>query len=165
MKKRYVLIIIIIAISVSGVLIWRFRKLSALKVIPLDAASISRVLASAMITDLKSGKSSLYYLDDSERYDEEVKEILKILDSSGYRRDFRDLRPWGVRSVSSDKNYDGRVLRIFFSDGSHAAELDFMSSSLLTVMADGKTTRVYHPLNQNTFNELIEYVQTNGAEH
>ena len=70
MKKRYVLIIIIIAISVSGVLIWRFRKLSALKVIPLDAASISCVLASAMITDLKSGKSSLYYLDDSERYDE-----------------------------------------------------------------------------------------------
>ena len=82
MKKHHFLIAIIIVVIVFGMLIWRFQKLSVLNVISIDAALISDVSAGAMITDFKSGEISTYLLDDAERADQKVKEILKILDGS-----------------------------------------------------------------------------------
>ena len=165
MKKHHFLIAIIIVVIVFGMLIWRFQKLSVLNVISIDAALISDVSAGAMITDFKSGEISTYLLDDAERADQKVKEILKILDGSEYQRDCRNLLPWGVRSVSSDKNYDGRTLIVSFSDGSRAVQLHLMSCSLMLVSSSEKTNMyIYHPVNKNTFNELIEYIQTYGMK-
>ena len=165
MKKYQIFIGVIIAAVVCAMLIWRFRKLSAEDIASIDAASISNVSAGAMITDPESGKISTFLLNDTEQYDQHAKAILKILENSEYRRDYRNLLPWGIRSMSSDKSYDGRTVTVSFSDGGYVIQLQLISSSLMLVSSSDETNmHIYHPANKNTFNELNEYIQTHGVE-
>ena len=104
MRKRFIVMIIIITVFVSIMAAWRFRKLSLSDVISFDTDAITDASASAKISDFENNEIRTYLLDDAH-----MEEFSKLLDSSEYRRDYRNMLPWGVHSVSSGKNYDGRL--------------------------------------------------------
>lgn len=123
-----------------------------------------------MIQRIENGQplTVAYSLDSTELQSSESGEIADILAMSGYQQDFRNLLPWDLGYVDADKNYDGRTVILLLSIGSQKeeyAEIQFLSSSIITVFERGETGfRIYHPTNRKTMDALAEYIQTHGAE-
>ena len=107
----------------------------------------------------------LPFINDTE---ENIQEILEILASSGYRRDYRNLLPWGIDGVDSDKNYDGHrfsLLLVWGEESDNCTHIQFLSHSIIAVSAPEKPGfQIYHPTNEDTLYELVEYLQANGTK-
>ena len=86
--------------------------------------------------------------------------------TSNYQQDLRNLFPWVIDSVGSDKNYDGRTVTLSFyfqNTENKYIDLMFLSSSTVVVIKEGHAgMRIYHPTNSKTLDKLVEYLQTHG---
>ena len=168
MKKRVGLIItIVIAALIVCLLIWRFWPHSSARLLSVDENTITGFSAYAMVRRIENGQSytDTYRLDDPAQQGNTPEEIVKILAASHYQQDFRNLLPWGIDSVASDKNYDGRTvtLNFYFQNAENeSVEILFLSSSIIVVQAEKHPMRIYHPTNAQTLDKLIAYVQAHG---
>ena len=166
LKKR----IIKIAVPVVIVLIvaWRFWPRSFSKLIPYDMELVTYCIANVDIMRVSNGRlnSESYKLDDMVQGD--LEKIMELAATSGYRRDFRNLIPFGPRSLSSGKDYDGRAVNIYLFFGTEENEYD---DSIHISWTDGQMAiwgvskykaRIYHPTNSETLDYLVGYLQANG---
>ena len=163
MKKRIVIGIVIAL--VLGVLLWRFIPRSSGAVIPVDENNVTSFAAISMVGRNLAGEPdfSIYRIDSADATEENIQDFLKILKTSQYQPDFRNLLPWGGDSVSSDKNYDSRTVTVQFACGDDYLDITFHSPTLITINTkDTSGFRIYHPTNKNTITKLVEYLETHG---
>ena len=158
MKKRLGLIIaVVIAVLIVGLLVWRLW--------PQTASSLIDAKENAGMTSFSADVNSTVNGLVTYRIEGQVADdVLEILEASGYRPDFRNLLPWGTDGVSSDRNHDGRTVRVFLGyEGDYADFLFFSSSQVVVTTAEKPGYRIYHPTNRETMDKLITYLQTYGT--
>ena len=167
MKKRIGIIVTAFIISlVVGLLIWRFWPRSSSHIISIDESAFTGVSAVAMVSRLEDGApySDIYRIDPP---NDAAGDVLEVLSTSRYRPDFRNLLPWNLDSLSSGKNYDGRIVSLTFSAVNQEEQFvsfDFLSSTIVQVHIGNESGfRIYHPTNRNTIDKLVEYLQANGV--
>ena len=171
MKKRIGLAsAIVIAILIVCLLLWRFIPQSTSTLIPVSKDSITSFSANGMLENFELDQTDFYSIASSNPLSNEpenIMEAMEILATSKYQPDFRNLLPWGIDSVSSNNNYDGRMVTfsLYFQDeGSNYIEFQFLSNSIVVIRtADQTGMRIYHPTNSETFDKLVEYLQTHGV--
>lgn len=171
MKKRIGLIAVITAITIVVCLvIWRLWPHTLSDLIYLDEDSVTSLWTQANVRNFESEKSfddTYYSIDITSQQNSNLREILEILDTSDYQQDFRNLLPWDVITVHPDKNYDGTTVQLQYVWGNGSDEyvsITFLSSSIITVFEGGESGfRIYHPTNQETIYDLVEYLKTNGT--
>ncbi len=170
-KRRKLIITIIVAALVIYLPIWRFRPRSLSDLMSVEENSIKIISVTAFVFNINApglSQEDRYQLKVSEYQSNMSKEIVDILSSSGYREDFRNLWPWGVRSISADRNYDGRRVSLFFeieNEEGKVGLIEYTTSSLISVHGIRKRGfSIYHPTNSETFNMLIEYIQEHGIK-
>ena len=168
MKVRIIKIAVVVAIAL--ILLWRFWPHPIFKWLPDDIDSASKAMANVSISDIKNGKPRIDTYTMNEVNRDQLTEILGILDTSGYRRDWRNLVPWGLSSVSSGKKYDGRTLQIYIffpvGDAEYGEDIAITYKGKDGVILYGKGIagmRVYHPTNPETIDYLVGYLQANGV--
>ena len=118
MKKRIGIIVTAFIISlVVGLLIWRFVPHSAAHLMKIDESAFTGVSGSAMVNRFEDGVSYIdtYQLEHTPQQSDGFGALMEILATSRYRPDFRNLLPWDLDSLSSGKNYDGRIVSLVFS--------------------------------------------------
>ena len=159
MKKRLgLIIVVVIAVLIVGLLVWRLWPQTASSLI--DAKENAGVTSCSAEFNSTVNGLEIYRMDGQAADD-----VLEILESSGYRPDFRNLLPWGIDGVSSDRNHDGRTVRVFFGYEGDYADFLFLSRSLVVVTtAEKPGNRIYHPTNRETMDKLITYLHTYGTE-
>ncbi len=168
MKKR-IWAIILIALVIC-LLFWRFWPQSLSDVISVDKDSVVSYSVAAMVRRFENGqsKSYTYRIENTESHDT-LDEIMEILSSSDYRRDFRNLLPWDLDYVDADKNYDGRIISVYLyteNKQDEYIEIQFLSKSIVAVDRGGKVGfRIYHPTNRETIDLLTQHLIANGIEH
>ena len=155
---------IVVLIAISCLLgIWRFWPQSFSDLTALDETSITGFSASAMIDRIGVPFMDQYRIDNTQQ-NKIPSEVIEILETSDYRQDFRNLLPWGVDSVGSDKHYDGRTVIVSFYNEDEYVHIQFLGSSIMTVSEEDKAGfRIYHPTNRETVDRLVEYIQTHGV--
>ena len=167
MKKRLGLVVtIIVAVLIICLLVWRFWPHSSSDMISVNESTVTSFSAYGMFQNFEKGHCDLYSINSPAPLSNESEEILEILATSKYRQDFRNLLPWGVDGVSSDKNYDGHMvtLSLYFQDKEEYIEFQFLSNSLVVVRTPKRRNmRIYHPTNSETLDKLVEYLKTHGA--
>ena len=167
MKKRLgLVIIIIVALFIIGLLVWRFWPQSFSDRMSFDKNAVTGLDAFADVQRFEGGQSytDTYRIDNEEYQESAPGEILDILATSSYQPDFRNLLPWDIDSVDADKNYDGRTVNVYLYCGDRYIHLMFLSESMVVVNTrENSGMRVYHPTNSETMNKLVEYLQTNGT--
>ena len=163
MKKR--IITILSFISLVGVCVWRFCPLSFSDITISKKQNLVIYDVSYRYTEV--GNSYTYRLNTEQINEEFTKDILEILNSSSYRPDFRNLWPFGLNQINSDKNYDGNSILMIMGVETEEEWLNFhyISSSLVSVSGDKfKGILIYHPTNYETKDKLIEYIKENGVK-
>ena len=164
MKKRIVISIVIVL--VLGILLWRFIPRSATAVIPVNEDDVTSFAAISMVGRNLLGEPnfSIYRIDSANATQENIQEILEILKTSRYQPDFRNLIPWGIDSVSADRNYDNRTVTMQFACGDDYLDVTFHSPTLITINTkDTSGFRIYHPTNKDTITKLVEYLEAHGT--
>ena len=167
---RSVVITSVVVLLVICVLAWRFWPHSSSGIIPVDKDEISSFASGLLVQRLENGKpvTESYTFDNTELWRNASEEILEILATSDYRQDFRNLLPWEPDVVEADKNFDGRSALLVFSVGNQLddwVQINYMSSTMIVVKLgweDGR--RIYHPTNEKTLDDLIEYFQAYGVQ-
>lgn len=171
MKKRigYMIAALIVALF-AGLLLWRFLPRSCAHMMSVDESAFTGFSSQAMIYhfDLGSTYTDMYYIEHIPRQEAAYGEIMEILATSRYRPDFRNLLPWNLSSLSSGKNYDGRTVSMVFSAVSQEEQfvsIRFLSSTIVQIHIGNKSGfRIYHPTNRETFDKVVEFLQTNGVK-
>lgn len=167
MKKVYWFITIIVTALIVCVLIWRFWPHTSSTFISVDKNSLTSFSASADVQCFENGQSrtDTYCIDDTEQQKDEIWDFVSILATSNYQQDFRNLLPWDIDSVSADKNYDGRTVRLTFSSQDAYIDILFLSPSIMVVRTDKPSDlRIYHPTNSVTMDNLVDYLRTHGTK-
>ena len=170
MKKRIGLMVaIVVAVLIIDLLLWRLWPQSSSGLVAVDKNTITGFSAYAMVSRFENGQTytDTYRIDSKDQQSLNPEEIMGILSTSGYQQDFRNLLPWGIDSVSSDKNYDGSSVTVsFYSENAEKEyfEIRFLSSSIAVVTTQTHPGyRIYHPTNRKTIYDLIEYVKNYGV--
>lgn len=162
MKKRLFIIVVILLVGLS---IWRFWPHSFTNVISVDETSIVDFSAVAVVNGFENGKhqNEIYHIDAFQSNSSILKDAINLLEASSYQKDYRNLLPWSVNSVDSDKNYDDYTIDLLFSFGYGVDEyisVKFLSSSIIVVSIGGESGfHIYHPTNNQTIHELLEYIK------
>lgn len=167
---KSVVITSVIALLVICLLIWRVWPNSVSSIIPVDKNAITSFSSNVMISRIENGQTltDVYSLHKTEFPCEEPGQILEILATSSYQQDFRNLLPWSADSIGADKSYDGRNAVLVFSVGNQNdewVEINYLSSGIIVVFVgweDGY--RIYHPTNEQTFDDLVAYFETYGVK-
>lgn len=165
---RSVAITSIVAILVICLLVWHVWPNSVSSIIPVEKNAITSFSSYVVIKHTENGQTltDVYRIDKTGFPCEEPGYILEILATSSYQQDLRNLLPWSADSVGADKSYDGRSAVIVFSVGNQKdewVEINYLSSGIIVVSVgweDGY--RIYHPTNEQTFDDLVEYYKTHG---
>ena len=164
MKKR-IIIGVVIAL-VLGVLLWRFIPRSASTVIPVDKSDVTSFAAISMVGRNLLGEPnfSIYRIDSADATTQNIHDFLEILKTSRYQPDFRNLLPWGMDSISADRNYDSRTITMQFACGDDYLDITFHSPTIITISTKNESGfRIYHPTNKDTITKLVEYLEANGT--
>lgn len=158
----------ILAIIITGFIIylpiWRFLPQSFVDMMNMEEDSISIESACARVYYIN--EPVFYRLEDIDLESNMSKEILDILALLNYKPDFRNLLPWKLKSLNSDKNFDGRFVELFFrAKNGEVGFIHFMSSSLVHVYGSDITgNHIYHPTDSKAFDALMEYVREHGVK-
>ena len=166
MKKRYIVLLVFVLLVV-GLLTWRLWPRSLANLLPKDAYSFPNVFASAMVDVYEVGQVDFlhYRLDDQETT--AAKELLDILNTSGYRPAFRNLLPWTEGALASGSDFDGRsvILHFYVIAGQTRRDfsVQFLGRSQVSISTED-SWGVYHATNPETLTALVEYIQTHGQQ-
>lgn len=166
MKKRIITIAVLVVIAL--IVAWRFWPRSLAKLVPDNIGEAEYYSAYTSVSGIKGTRPNIdtWLLDNIPQ--DEFMEIMELLETSGYRSDFRNLLPWGISYVESDKNYDGRFanIHIGFKEENENVKfvgISFFSSSQVSISGVSRLgSRIYHPTNSATLDYLVGYLQANG---
>lgn len=174
MKKRKALKISLLALAaviVAALALWRLLPRSLADVLNADPGTVAGMAAQVTVTGVADGKSvsEAFTLDALPPESEHFRAILELLDSTGYRPDFRNLLPW--RS-STGGMIDDRTVRVVFAWGTDPArtcEMSLNRGDKVVVQwwsGDG-TDRVgrpqfYHPTDRSVKDALADYLIAHG---
>lgn len=166
MEKRIIKIAVVVVIVLIAT--WRFCPRSFSNIVPDEIGEAEYYSAYTSVSNIKGTRPDIdTWLFDNIPQDEFI-EIIELLETSGYRRDFHNLLPWWISTVGSDKNYDGRFVNIHIGfkedENIKFVGISFFSSGKISVSGVSKFgQRIYHPTNKKTFDYLVGYLQANGV--
>ena len=149
--------------------VWRLRPLPLSALLTVDPAQVTSLACSANVAGVLDGEALIdtYALPTLFPEDEAFSAVLDLLTSTGYRRDFRDLLPWPLESVSSGRNYGGRTVNMVLVWGSGAEENCALSmydrQVVLFPPGDGGFL-IYHPADPAVFHRLVDYLCAHGQK-
>lgn len=165
MKKPIkLLVVVIVIVIIACLLIWRFLPQSFSRILSIDPDTVDGVSAGVIVNQVANGQFGLadFSLDAD---DGSAGEIIDILSASSYRRDFRNLLPWGAGSIDGGKDYDGQTLAVLFYNEADTVYIQFLGSRIVAVSnRDDGNLRIYHATNPAAVDQLTEYIQSNAAE-
>ena len=163
--KQYIKWLKIPAVLLACLLLWRLWPCSYSAILPVEENSVISLSAFAGINNA-AGYNGFYRMDDVESGDARLQEITKIMNSSVYRQNFRNLLPWKSHEMFSDDNCDGQTVRLLYNPDDENGEyvaVDFISSSLIAVsVGERNGFRFYHPANPETIGQLLEYMRVHA---
>ncbi|MBE6885245.1 MAG: hypothetical protein E7487_11695 [Ruminococcaceae bacterium] len=171
MKKRagFVVIVALTAI-VFCFLGWRLWPHTFSALTSFDENSVASFWIQAVVRqyeDEQAYNDTYYCIDVEQPQDNKLDEILKILNTSNYQQDYRNLLPGDIDTVHPDKNYDGNTVELCYAWGSEPDEyisVRFLSSSTIAVFIGGESgLHIYHPTNHETLYHLVEYLKVHGT--
>lgn len=149
-KKKWILAALVLLLA--GILIWRLVPRSLWHITGADPEA--EITIDVMKTVWENGEPDIHFYT----LKTQGGEAAQILEGRGYRPDLRNLWPWGVRSVSSDGGGAVVSIHLFWDEGQKATMLTFL---------DPKTghvdSRLYHPLDREALDVLVDYVIANGT--
>lgn len=160
----------IVAILVICLLVWRVLPNSLTNIIPVEKDELTSFSSVARISRIENGQTltDQYSINKVEFPCDEPGKILEILATSSYQQDFRNLLPWKADVVEADKSYDGRSALLVFSVGNQKdewVEINYLSSGIIVIFTGWEEGyQIYHPTNDKTFDDLMEYFTTHGEK-
>lgn len=165
-KKITIAVIMLLIAACVG---WRLWSHALADVVSADMNSVSSFTCSASIGSVSDGASMIegYTLNSSTIGKDGFLEIIKILNSTSYHQDFRNLLPWPVTTVATDGST--RSATINFAWGTAATEsciisfLDDKTISFNLGVNDGFL--IYHPTDRTTLNRLVDFIQLHGTSN
>ena len=158
MKKRIVIITMIIC--TACLLLWRFLPRSFAGIVPVDAKSVISISAGAMVDRFEDGQFSkdTYRIDILQPQVDSIEEIFKILDTTEYRQDYRNILPWQMDYVDGGKDYDGYIVTLQIVLGDEYISIQFLSHSSMLISTGKSDFHIYHPTNPQTLYDLVEFI-------
>ena len=166
MRARIIKIAVVAVIAL--ILLWRFWPHPISKLMSEDIENASKAMATVSISDIKNGKPKIDVYTMNEVTQDQLTEVIGILDTSKYRRDWRNLVSWALVSLSGGKKYDGRSVQIYIyfptTENEYGRDIDIWFSGGQMVIYDINRSRaIYRPTNHETLNYLVGYLQANGV--
>ncbi len=166
MKKRTALLAAAVLIIALLAGIWRVWPHLLSSVICAEKSAVSGIACSVCIFGVENGKpyTNGYTLSELSPQEDGFEEIMEILESSNYRRDFRNLLPWSIDSVGSDgAGLSAVVVLVWGSRANESCVMSMQGGNMIAVSSGAESgLKVYHPTNREMLNTLAEYLQTHG---
>ena len=169
MNKRFkITLLIIIGALLLSLVIWRLWPRSMEGIFSLDPNSASSITCTLMIDGLGSDGepyTDFYNISNATADNEELHGIINLLCKSSYQQDFRNLLPWKITSAEADDSHDGRYVNISLQYADQYYRIFFFSKDMMVVsLGDDSGYRFYHPVNEDVFDNVVEYIQLNGEK-
>ena len=167
MKKKLIIAVAIVILAAAAML-WRLWPHSFSCFISEESA-VTALSAGVLLTGIEDSQPVVdsYAMEISDPQSSELKAILKILATSRYRQDFRNLLPWESGSISSGKD-DPRALTLVFMTGAQeedSVKIQFCGNRTVAVdFGSGNKTYLYHPTDRTVLDRLTEYLKANGTK-
>ena len=167
-KKFKTILFIIIAVLLLSLVVWRLWPHSMEGIFSLDPNSASSITCTLMIGGIGTDSepyTDFYNIQNATSEDEELRDIIDLLCASSYRPDFRNLLPWKITSAEADDSHDGRYVNISLRYADQYYRIFFFSKDMMVVsLGDDSGYRFYHPVNDDIFDNVVEYIQLNGEK-
>ena len=175
MKKR----MIIIAASVIFVVLcfYRFWPCSFSSLLSVDVENTGMFIYS--ITNESTGDEETYTIEglDETMESKHLKEIMNIIESSNYQKDFRNVYLRNSNEFINLKKYSGTKIELLIyprewvSEGKGFSEhftigfWDFGGKCIVSIdPMEATGFRIYHSTNKEMMNDLLEYIKENGEK-
>ncbi len=153
-----------LALLIIAAAVWRLTPQRFYKISGIDPSFAEKVYCIATFSEVKPGDLSIdaYKMEAVLPHDERLSKIAEIVLSSDYRRDFRNLLPWEITSVSGKEKGEGSA-SVKFIYGEEACVFQFLDSDT-AVLSRGfeEELMIFHPTDKSVFYTLREYIKENG---
>lgn len=161
------IVFIVIALLVLALIVWRLWPVSLEKLIGADQDAVSYLSGVFLESGVQSGKPYIdtYELNALEYDDPHLSSIVSLLDSTKYRREFRNLLPWHTRNAETSHGYDGTTvyLSLSFDTLEESSALFFFGNDQVAV-EDGKGRYlIFHPVDRTVSERLSDYFMKYGV--
>lgn len=163
-------ILLLLAILLLCLLAWRLTPHTFDEMTASNLNEITSLAGSAMLMGVRDGETyaESYTLNNVTLEEPAFEGVLMLLNSTRYREDLRNLLPWGIDAVGSDRYFDGRSVTLILVWGPSADECCslILSGRQITVGRphhDGFL--LYHPENPELLNWLSIYIANNGEKN
>lgn len=169
MKKRFkIVIIVVLALIVCSLLLWRLIPHSFEDIISADESTIVSLACTTTISGLNSDGTtyiSNYELQSLGKDSEEFTDVLDLLKSCAYRQDLQNLFPWAITRVESGGSKTVQVFLVWGSTERDTCYLVFHEDGQVVVsLGANDGFEVYHATDDHILDRLTDYVQKNGIE-
>lgn len=164
-NKRKIIIIVVIILLVCGAIGWRVWPHTFDTVLSVDQESVTSMACTATVYKWEDGApvNELYELQPLLAEDDSFADIMDILGSTEYRRDFRNLFP--SSDVMTEVHEDS-VVSLYLIWGDSEEQSCFLSfhngDTLVASVGTQNGYCIYHPLDKEVLNEVSAYIQEHG---
>lgn len=162
-------ILLLLAILLLCLLAWRLTPHTFEQMTASDINAITSLAGAAAFLGVRDGSTYVetYTLQTVSPEDTAFEDVLMLLNETRYREDFRNLLPWPLDAVSSDRYFDNRSVSLLLVWGPSADECCSLSLSGRQIVVgrpyhDGFL--IYHPTNPKLLNWLSTYIANNGEK-
>ena len=162
-------ILLLLAILLLSLLAWQLTPHTFEQMTASNLNDITSLAGSVMLTGVRDGKTyaESYTLNTVTPEDTAFEGILMLLNATRYREDLRNLLPWNIDAVGSDRYFDGRSVTIMLVWGESENECCslFLSGRKIAVSRPRHNGfLIYHPEDPKLLNWLSIYIANNGEQ-
>ena len=164
------LVIILLAVIVLCACAWRLLPHSFADLLSVDESALISLACTANISGLDEAGTPFidtYTLQALPDGSKDFTAIIEILNQSEYRQSFQNLLPWAITSVSSGgSSMNANIFLTWGNTEKEACLLVFPGDGNVAVsLGDSNELLVYHASDHSILEQLVDYVQENGAKN
>ncbi len=168
MGDRKRLLIVGAGLLAAGLLTWRLWPRNLSQVLGAEPWQVRSMACSASVSGVSEGEAVIdsYILQDLSPEQADFQAVMEILDSTGYRPDFRNLLPWPVNRVGAEGSRQSASVTLAWGSGAaESAAVTLQSDRQTMISPDGaERLLIFHPTDRGTLNELTAYLQAHGDD-
>ncbi len=168
MRKKILWTIVLLAIM--AIPAWRFWPSGLESILPEGTDGIVRMschVNSHRVDEFGEPHIDIYNMGEEQMTQEDIRAIIDILTSCKYRRDFRNLIPWGIDGVTVTGNtQSANLFWVYEGEAQEHIMITFMKhDTFLIHFPDARGMQVFHPTDREMQSRLVEYVIKNGVPY
>lgn len=162
-------ILLLLAILLLSLLVWRLTPHTFEQMTASNLNDITSLAGAATFLGVRDGTTyaESYTLQNVSPEDTAFEPILILLNSTRYRADFRNLLPWNIDAVGSDRYFDGRSVAIMLVWGpseNECCSLTLSGRQIVVSRPHHDGFLIYHPEDPKLLNWLSIYIADNGEQ-